>query len=352
MSNPPKYPETPAKCAEILRVALPQMSRQPAGVNPISYAVWFEHCSGRNPRLSQALMALTQDGKLLDDAATLQLYQQHVADVSEQAAQKVAEGIRHVMQEMSESARLAGAQTDRFGDSLSKFSDSVEHGQAPDTDALQDVLAHTREMRQAVGQLKGKLDASQQEIEKLCSEVDKARSEALVDSLTSLPNRRAFDIAIGSVLSASSGPMCLLMADIDHFKKINDTYGHLFGDTVLKVVAQAIKNCVAAPQVAARVGGEEFAVLVPAAAAEAALQLAERIRTTIAGSRIRRKDSQEPIGQITLSLGVALHQAGEAADAWFERADRALYISKASGRNRVTLADNAGTTATANKAPA
>lgn len=352
MSNPPKYPETPAKCAEILRVALPQMTRQPAGVNPISYAVWFEHCSGRNPRLSQALLTLTQDGKLLDDAATWQLYQQHVAGISEQAAQKVADSVRRVMQEMSESARLAGAQTDRFGDSLSKFSNSVEQGQAPDTDALQDVLAHTQEMRQAVGQLKGRLDASQQEIEKLRSEVDRARSEALVDSLTALPNRRAFDAAIGSVMSASDGPMCLLVADIDHFKKINDSYGHLFGDTVLKVVAQAIKNCVTAPQVAARVGGEEFAVLLPAAGAEAAVQLAERIRTTIAGSRIRRKDSAEPIGQITLSLGVAQHLSGEAADAWFERADRALYVSKANGRNRVTLADNAAHSVTASKAPA
>jgi diguanylate cyclase len=338
MSPPNKYPEGPAQCAEILRVALPQMTRQAAGAHPVSYAVWFEHASGRNPRLNSAIAELTQGGAVLDEASTWRLYREFVADLDEQAAQKVAEGIRQVVSQMSDSAKAAGAQTHRFGDSLARFSDSVANGHAPDAGALEDVLQHTEGMREAVGQLQDRLLASQREIERLRSEVDRARIEARVDALTGLPNRRAFEIAIAELQVAL--PASLLVADIDHFKKINDTYGHLFGDTVLKVVAQALKTCVGDPQVAARVGGEEFAILVPGSAVDAARLLAERIRTTIASSRIRRKDSQESIGQITVSLGVALRREGETAEAWLERADRALYASKMGGRNRVSLAEN------------
>ena len=334
-----KYPEDAAKCAEILRVALPQMTRQAAGAHPVSYAVWFEHLSGRNAQLSDAMANATRDGQVLDEATTWRLYQDHVTDIDEKSAQRVAEGIRRVMKDMGESAQAAGQQTDAFGDSLTKFASSVERGETPDATALQDVLAHTQDMRSAVGQLKDRLDASQQEIARLRSEVDRARNEALIDVLTGLPNRRAFDQSLAQAL-ASPQPVSLLVADIDHFKRINDNHGHLFGDTVLKLVAQALKNSVSPPHLAARVGGEEFAILAPGADIKTAHALAERIRNTIAASRIRRKDSAEPIGQITLSLGVADMRRGEGAEAWFERADRALYVSKASGRNRVTLADN------------
>jgi diguanylate cyclase len=129
-----------------------------------------------------------------------------------------------------------------------------------------------------------------------------------------------------------------VITDIDHFKKVNDTWGHVFGDQVLRAVAQSLKSCVEAGQMAARVGGEEFAVLLPGAGLPQAQQLAERIRATIAGAGCGCRDSQESIGQVTVSLGVAARRHGESAEAWFERADQALYASKQGGRNRVTAA--------------
>lgn len=332
-----KYPDSPVRSAEILRLALPLMTRQAAGVHPVSYAVWYEHCSGRNARLSAAIEQLTAGDRVLDDDTTARLYDEHVADVDEQAARKVAEGFRRVLTDMSESAKAAGAQTDRFGSSLSHFSDQVERGEPPDAAALKDVLDHTTQMQSAVGRLKNRLDHSQREIEDLRQEVERARNEALIDVLTGLPNRRAFDQKLAAALAEPAATSCLLVTDIDHFKTINDSYGHLFGDNVLRVVAQALKGCVHTPQVAARVGGEEFAVLLPGTTLAAAQQLAEKIRATIAGSRIRRKDSHEPIGQVTVSLGVARQQPGESAEAWYERADRALYASKQGGRNRVSV---------------
>jgi diguanylate cyclase len=333
-----KYTDSPTRSAEILRLALPHMSRQAAAVHPISYAVWYEYCSGRNPALNDSIARLTDNSAVLDEEATAKLYADHVADMDEKAAMKVSDEFRKVLTDMSASAQVAGAQTDRFGDSLSRFSTSVQQGQLPDASAFEEVLAHTRDMSGAVSQLKDRLDTNQREIERLRAEVERARTEAMVDPLTGLPNRRAFDQHLSATLADVSTTACLLVTDIDHFKKVNDTYGHLFGDNVLRVVAQALKGCVAAPQVAARVGGEEFAVLLPGCALNAAQGLAEKIRTTIASSRIRRKDSHESIGQITVSLGVAARREGESADGWLERADQALYASKQGGRNRVTLA--------------
>lgn len=339
MADSNRYSDGPAKCAEILRVALPLMTRQSAGVHPVSYAVWFEHASGGNPRLSEAIAALTKDGAVLDDAQTWRLYSEHIADPDSQSTRKVAEGMRKVMAEMSASAQAAGAQTDRFGDSLARLSDNIQ-SEEPHDSVIDEVIAQTQGMRDAVSQLRERLSASQLEIEKLRSEVDRARTEALVDALTGLPNRRAFDRVLAEPVAATTSD-CLLVTDIDHFKRINDTYGHLFGDTVLRVVSQALRACVKAPQMAARVGGEEFAIFVPGTGLKAAQELAERIRHTIASSRIRRKDSQESIGQVTVSLGVAVRLPDESTEAWFERADRALYVSKANGRNRVTVAQNA-----------
>ena len=107
---------------------------------------------------------------------------------------------------------------------------------------------------------------------------------------------------------------------------------------MLRLVAQAIQACLSGDLMAARVGGEEFAVVAPGFGRNEALQLAEKIRATVAASRIKRKDQAQPIGSISLSLGVALWTPADTAESWFERADRALYISKANGRNRVTLA--------------
>jgi diguanylate cyclase len=332
-----KYPDSPVRSAEILRLALPQMTRQAAAVNPTSYAVWYEHCSGRNAPLSAEIDRLTTNNAVLDEETTARLYFEHVADIDEQAAHRAAEGFRRVLTEMSDSAKAAGAQTDLFGSSLSRFSSQVERGEVPDPAALKDVLSHTAEMQSAVGQLKGRLDHSQREINELRQEIERARSEALVDALTGLPNRRAFDQRLAQLLAEHGTDACLLVTDIDHFKKINDSFGHLFGDTVLRVVAQALKGCMNEPQIAARVGGEEFAVLLPGTEVAVAQQVAEKIRATIAGSRIRRKDSQESIGQVTVSLGVAQRRTGESAEAWYERADQALYASKQGGRNRVTV---------------
>ena len=338
-----RYRETIEQSAEYLRLALPLMSRQAAALHPVSYGIWYEYVAGFNQPLRTAIDELTRDGKVLDEVMTSELFRTHIAELDEQTAHRVATGFRRVMAEVSQDAANAGEHASRFGSALEQWSEEIgnEHPAAVSGSGIDQLLSGTREMQNAIATLQQRLDASRQEIERLQKEVNRAREAALADELTGLANRRGFDIALSACLAAEdphAEGTCLLLADIDHFKRVNDTYGHLVGDKVLRAVAQILKASVKGKDTAARFGGEEFVVLLPDTNIRGAQALAEKLRMTIERSRIRRSDNQQEIAQITVSFGIASYCAGESASDFVSRVDRALYVSKRQGRNRVTLA--------------
>jgi len=336
-----RYRDSMERSAEHLRAALPLMTRQRTALHPISYAVWYEHVSGNNSALSQALQTLTEGGQALSEAQTWSLYREHVCELDAASAQRVAEGFTRVLDNMADSAAQAGQQTARFDSSLSSWVEQLLDNPPQQTQAevLQELLAGTREIRGAMSTLQQRLDASQGEIGMLREEVQRARSEALVDALTGLANRRAFEQQLSECMGAQATehPPCLVLGDIDFFKKVNDSYGHSFGDHVLRAVAQTLKSVAAESALPARVGGEEFALLLPSAGLLEAQKLAEQMRASVAASRIRRGDVTQSIERVTISMGVTQMAQGESANDFFERADRALYASKRSGRNCVTV---------------
>ena len=155
------------------------------------------------------------------------------------------------------------------------------------------------------------------------------------DALTGVHNKRHFDESLRVALSAAqTGPVSLLVLDIDHFKKVNDTYGHMAGDAVLCATANVVKNSVPSQYLFARVGGEEFAVLCPNTSLAQAKACAERIRVAVAENIPTFEEKRLPV---TASLGVAEFKAGseEEPEALYGRADEKLYQAKDSGRNRV-----------------
>jgi diguanylate cyclase len=339
-----RYDDSVEQSAEYLRLALPLMSRQKAALTPISFAIWYEYVSGINPALQERIDEMTRNGGVLDENLTLQLFKRYVADVDPDTAQRVTQDLQKVMRDVSQSAAQTGHKAGEFGNALQILSEDLGGGGDPTPTAaahLTSLLGHTRDMQDSVATLKSRLDDSQREIEELRQEVSRAREAALSDGLTGLSNRRGFDIALAASLAGLApkdpGPS-LLIADIDHFKHVNDRYGHLLGDKVIRAVAQILMDNVKGRDTAARYGGEEFVILLPNTPIEGAQALAEQIRTTIENCRIRRLDNHEYIESITLSFGVARHQPGETADQLLTRADRALYRSKEAGRNRVTLA--------------
>ncbi|MBU1236775.1 MAG: GGDEF domain-containing protein [Gammaproteobacteria bacterium] len=341
-----RYNDDIERSAEYLRLALPLMSRQAAALTPIAYAIWYEYVAGINPALQTRINELIQGGGVLDDDQTVDLFRRYVADIDHETVRRVGQDLQKVMFDVSRSAAQTGEKAGEFGNALQIL--SVGLSDTPDASQIAathiaTLLEHTQDMQGSVATLKTRLDDSQREIEELRQEVDRAREEALADGLTGLSNRRGFDIALTSCLSTltpGTQAPCLLIADIDHFKSVNDRYGHLLGDKVIRAVAQILKESVKGRDTAARYGGEEFTVLLPNTPIEGARALAEQIRALTENCRIRRLDSHESIESITLSFGVASLHAGETADELLTRADRALYQSKQNGRNCVTVADD------------
>lgn len=336
-----KYNDSIEKSAEYLRQALPLMSRQAAALHPVSYAVWYEYVAGNNPSLRACVDLHTQNGGVLDEKTTTEIFRKHIAELDEAAAQRVSDGFRKIIADMSQSASAAGDQASQFGNVLEKWSEGLAESPPGSEGGVDVLLQHTRSMQGSIVSLKGRLDESRQEIEQLRQEVSKAREDALADGLTGLSNRRGFDLALATCLSAPDaeehGPS-LLMTDIDFFKRVNDSYGHLFGDKVLRSVAQILKGNVKGNDTAARYGGEEFVILLPDTPLEGALHLAEKIRASVEKFRIKRTDKNEAVANITVSLGVASYRGGESGSEFVARADAALYASKNQGRNRVTVA--------------
>lgn len=160
------------------------------------------------------------------------------------------------------------------------------------------------------------------------------------DALTHLDNRRSFEMALSREVDrvARSGePALLLVLDIDHFKAVNDTHGHAAGDLVIQAVAKALMQTVRPMDTVARVGGEEFAIILPNCPATFGATVAERIRETVESLAIAVGPSQTL--QVTISLGGAFAPQWVRSSAllWMERADRQLYRAKAEGRNRTCL---------------
>ncbi|MDJ0389675.1 PleD family two-component system response regulator [Roseomonas sp. E05] len=170
--------------------------------------------------------------------------------------------------------------------------------------------------------------------ERLRADLDRSLEMAVTDSLTGLRNRRYVTRHLEGLLRA--GQVALLLLDVDRFKAVNDTHGHAVGDLVLKEVAARLKEHLRSVDVAARFGGEEFVVAMGGTTQEEAMQVAERLRATIAGQPVPTEQGT-PL-HVTTSIGVALAQSGESLSMLLRAADAALYRAKANGRNRVEIA--------------
>jgi diguanylate cyclase len=335
------YPDSKDRSAELLRLAIPKMAENPAPLHPITYAVWYDYLAGRNSSLKAEVDAAAARQVPLGDELVHTLYTRHIAEAAEQATRRVSDGLREMIDDVGKSTTRTGEQVSEFQEALQQQGERLPAlgSSASIGPAIEELMAGTRDAGVSLASLAARLQAATAELEQLRRELDHAKVQATLDALTGVMNRRGFDEAMASVLrdhpEHEPGPSVVLI-DLDHFKQINDRYGHVFGDGVLKTVAHAIRSCVKGRDLVARYGGEEFVVLLPATSLAGARALAEQVRTTIAGARIRRGGSAEAVGAITVSLGVATRRPGEAMELLIERADQALYRSKSGGRNRVS----------------
>jgi diguanylate cyclase len=334
----PHYPESKDAAQEYLRLALMNMGKLEAPPNPINYAIFYEHASGRNPALTEALDELIDSGGPFTNEIGQELYQRFVSTNGMSRLIEAEQTLRRIMAENLSELAAADRQLNRYEDSVKGQVGRIEDGLGPEAlaEVLQQIVSQTGTLLSSNQALQQQLNDSQQRTRALGQELEKAREQATIDALTGLANRQAlaaaFELAVSIVPRIEK---CILMIDIDHFKKVNDTHGHVVGDGVLKLTAEALLKCCKGKDTVARYGGEEFAVLLPDTSLPDAVTLAENIRQFIARRHFVKTGTKESIGHITVSIGVARHRADESLTVLIERADRALYAAKEGGRNRV-----------------
>jgi diguanylate cyclase len=200
----------------------------------------------------------------------------------------------------------------------------------------------TRKVREENHALETQLADTTDELGRLRQHLEQVRRDAMTDALTMLANRKAFDETLEAACAgplARGEPLTLAVVDIDHFKNFNDTWGHQTGDQVIRYVASVIDRVAEGTRFAARYGGEEFAVIFPGEASGPALAALEDAREEISSRILKRRSTNEDLGTITISTGIAEGRSGDTPAALIERADEALYASKRTGRNRTSLAD-------------
>ncbi|HYB64559.1 MAG TPA: GGDEF domain-containing protein [Steroidobacteraceae bacterium] len=336
-----RYKEDKDQSAELLRLALPLMARQSAALHPISYTLWYEHVAGINPPLSNVLEA-SLAGKLpLGEDDVYDLHARYIVARDMEVLDRLQRKLRGVLEEAAQAAAAAVEDSGQFEAALRDTrtrltgASSLESVHA----IIAELARETTRMHSATEAVHQKLETRAREVEHLTRQLEQAKTEALLDPLTGLKNRRGFELAVKE-LTASGNPFkgaALVLADIDHFKQINDKHGHLLGDKILRVIGATLQANIKGRDIAGRPGGDEFAILLQQTPLMGARALAEQIRTAVAAGRIRRADSKEQPGSVTLSIGVAAGGDDDTLESLLARADAALYAAKRAGRNRVSV---------------
>jgi diguanylate cyclase (GGDEF)-like protein len=202
-----------------------------------------------------------------------------------------------------------------------------------------DLARRLSDIMSANEQLKQNLLAAQLKLRTQHEELDRARAESRIDHLTELPNRRAFDEKARELQACQerlSTGFALAIFDLDHFKTLNDDYGHAIGDAILRTISKALSEMRRSTDFLGRIGGEEFALLIPRVGLRECHAAAERYRKAIESTKLRTGGRMLCA---TASFGIALSEPGEAFDELMARADQALYAAKRSGRNQIGIHD-------------
>jgi diguanylate cyclase len=321
--------------------AMESLLTQRTRPTPENYRIWYLYHAGTHAALREEMDARLAQGGRLDEAVMAALHARHLAEEPQAAAL----GEVAAQLEVSLGAAISlieGAEADatEYGTRLADFSRALAGPSKGLGEALARILADTEELCRQSRALSQHLSERAKETESLRAALEQAHEAAMTDALTGLPNRRAFGLALAGALTRP-GPLSVALLDIDHFKKINDTQGHPAGDAVLRTLAECIGDWLRETDHAARIGGEEFAVLLPRVTGEEAAQLADKLRRAVAAEHFLTANGKNRF-RISVSVGVAEHQRGEGAEELIGRADAALYEAKRAGRDRVVRAPPGG----------
>jgi diguanylate cyclase len=322
---------------QFAKTALELMSGCGVVPTPDNFELFYAHAAGEVSAVSQVIGGMLEKRKAFtpEILAELRLRTRAAA-----AMQQVGEGMNSVIAGILGQLTDVGRDAGHYSSKLSAATGELGAEQSQDDlrKLVDGLLAATREMQSRTRVLEGELQKSSDQVSELRDKLDNVHKESLTDPLTGIANRKAFDNSLAAAetaISEGGDPACLLLCDIDHFKKFNDNWGHQTGDQVLKLVASCLSENVKGRDTAARYGGEEFGVVLRGTALRDAVAIAEQIRRGVEARRLVKKSTGDILGTITISIGVAQFASGESAEATVRRADACLYGAKQNGRNLV-----------------
>ncbi|MFP4155795.1 MAG: GGDEF domain-containing protein [Halothiobacillaceae bacterium] len=340
-----EYAQNTDEASAVLRMALAEISRCNLPPTPVNVALFYERSLGRAPSLVQAMDAAINSDEGLSQKRAQEIFDEHLlhgmlSEITE-AQQAVLRVLRGVMLQMMTTGNEFSSFAANLGDYVRKIDNSASLQDL--RNFTQEVIQDTRTIEASSRDTSNRLSNASDEINRLREELEQARRDAMTDPLTGLANRRGFTDLLSRQIDEANKhaeKYTLLLADIDFFKHINDTYGHLVGDKILRFVARTLQSQVKGQDIVVRYGGEEFAIILPQTNYPGGLAVANKLRAKIAASRLRMAESGKEIGELTISIGVATHRAKDTPEGIIRRADDALMHAKREGRNRVIGQDD------------
>ncbi len=328
---------------ELARKALDLMSSHGVAPTAHNYAVFTAYVSDFNHELSAELQVFIDAGGPIGDDVLEDLYDRfftfkRIQDAVMDAGGAMSRELGDVVKTLEAAERDTAAYGKALEGASGKLDDTTDS--AGVKQMVEGLVAATARMQKRSRELEKRLQETSQEVDQLRNNLEKVREEAMTDALTGVANRKRFDESMrkGRREAETKGePFSLILCDIDHFKRFNDTWGHQTGDQIIRFVAACLSRFSKESHVVARYGGEEFAMVLPGTSQQDAALIAEKVRSTVESKRLLRKSTNEDLGNITVSLGVSQFRSGESVECLIERCDTNLYKSKQTGRNKVTV---------------
>ena len=335
------YIEEQEQASENLRMAIALLSKHRIPVSPLNYRMGYDCVSGNNAELINELNeAITSPEKSLGERLW-DLYQR-LYIIDDQALDEIRRELNSIIHSMQGDIEQSGGKLSTYADRLSRFATILNASPSPEgmAEEVEMVIEDTRATEETQRQFNTQLSQISSEMESLRKELAQIREESYIDSLTGISNRKSFDAALEEAVQKArveNSTFSVLIADVDHFKQVNDSYGHLIGDKVLRFVASTFKWCVKGKDMVARFGGEEFSVILMNTDITGAYAVAEQIRRAVCAGKIKDMNSHKMLDQVTISIGCAQFDSSDLPNDLLQRADQALYKAKDKGRNRVEV---------------
>jgi len=336
------YQENQQHASENLRLTLSFLSNLKIPLSPLNYRMGYDCIAGTNDTLRTSLENCPDKSDNERTKDIWNIYRRFYVQDHE-TLDIIRDGLRRIIFDIQGSAEKSGGNLSSYVTSLRSFSSILDSTTSPETikAEIKKVIQFTQSTELSQRQFETQLTNMATEVETLRKELAQSKQESLKDTLTGIFNRKAFDDALHQAIKLNhnnSNEFCVLIADIDHFKKVNDTYGHVVGDKVIRFVASTLKRCTHEHDLSARIGGEEFAVLLPKKNLSDASSIAEKIRQAVSSGQLKDTQSGKTYGKVTVSIGVAQFHSDDIPEILIQRADDALYQAKGNGRNRVERA--------------